>query len=113
MTAVKSERDSDHVVTLTLDLPGRSMNVLNEHLMKPFADEVQKFIADPTARGLIVTSGKDALGEVAVKVDFDGTVVPGKASSTDVVEASARAYLNALNRFVHPVHGQKVKEIGP
>ena len=60
-----------------------------------------------------VTSGKDALGEVAVKVDFDGTVVPGKASSTDVVEASARAYLNALNRFVHPVHGQKVKEIGP
>jgi 2-isopropylmalate synthase len=60
-----------------------------------------------------VTSGKDALGEVAVKVDFDGTVVPGKASSTDVVEASARAYLNALNRLVHPVHGQRVKEIGP
>jgi len=60
-----------------------------------------------------VTSGKDALGEVAVKVDFDGTVVPGKASSTDVVEASARAYLNALNRLVQPAHGQKVKEIGP
>ena len=60
-----------------------------------------------------VTSGKDALGEVAVKVDFDGTVVPGKASSTDVVEASARAYLNALNRLVQPAQGQKVKESGP
>jgi len=47
-----------------------------------------------------VTSGKDALGEVSVKVDFDGTVVPGKASSTDVVEASARAYLAAVNRSV-------------
>jgi 3-hydroxyacyl-CoA dehydrogenase/enoyl-CoA hydratase/3-hydroxybutyryl-CoA epimerase len=60
MTAVTVSRDSDHIVTLTLDLPGRSMNVLNEHLMQPFAAEVQKFIADPTAKGLIVTSGKEA-----------------------------------------------------
>jgi 2-isopropylmalate synthase len=60
-----------------------------------------------------VTSGKDAIGEVSIRVDFDGTVVPGKGSSTDVVEASARAYVNALNRLVHPAGGQKVKEIGP
>jgi 2-isopropylmalate synthase len=60
-----------------------------------------------------VTSGKDALGEVSVKVDFDGTVVPGKGSSTDVIEASARAYINALNRLVRPTGGQKVKESGP
>ena len=60
-----------------------------------------------------VTSGKDALGEVSVKVDFDGTIVTGKAASTDVIEASARAYVNALNRLVHPTHTQKVKEIGP
>ncbi|HET8577172.1 MAG TPA: 2-isopropylmalate synthase [Methylomirabilota bacterium] len=60
-----------------------------------------------------VTSGKDALGEVSIKVDFDGTVVPGKGSSTDVIEASARAYINALNRLVHPAAGRKVQEIGP
>ena len=60
-----------------------------------------------------VTSGKDALGEVSVKVDFDGTVVPGKASSTDVVEASARAYLNALNRLVQPGGARRTQEIGP
>jgi len=58
------------------------------------------------------TGGKDAIGEVSVKVEFDGTVVSGKGASTDVIEASARAYLNALNRLVHPT-GQKVKEIGP
>jgi 2-isopropylmalate synthase len=58
------------------------------------------------------TSGKDALGEVSMKVDFDGTVVSGKGSSTDVIEASARAYLNALNRLVQPT-GQRMKEIGP
>jgi 2-isopropylmalate synthase len=59
-----------------------------------------------------VTGGKDALGEVSIKVDFDGTVVPGKGSSTDVIEASARAYVNALNRLVHPV-AARMKEVGP
>jgi len=58
------------------------------------------------------TGGKDAIGEVSVKVEFDGTVVSGKGSSTDVIEASARAYLNALNRLVHPA-AQRAKEIGP
>ncbi len=59
-----------------------------------------------------VTGGKDALGEVSVKVDFDGTVVHGKGSSTDVIEASARAYVNALNRLAHPA-ARTLKEIGP
>ncbi len=48
-----------------------------------------------------VSAGKDALGEVTVKVDFgDGKMVSGKGASTDVIEASARAYLNAVNRYV-------------
>ncbi len=47
------------------------------------------------------TQGKDALGEVTLKSDFgDGVLVTGKGASTDVVEASARAYLNAVNRFL-------------
>lgn len=46
-----------------------------------------------------VTGGKDALGEVTLKVDFgDGELVTGKGASTDVIEASARAYINAVNR---------------
>jgi 2-isopropylmalate synthase len=48
-----------------------------------------------------VSQGKDALGEVTVKVDFgEKELVTGKGASTDVVEASARAYVNALNRFI-------------
>jgi 2-isopropylmalate synthase len=60
-----------------------------------------------------VTQGRDAMGEVSVKVDFDGVVVVGKASSTDVIEASARAYVNAINRLVRPSVAQQVKESGP
>jgi 2-isopropylmalate synthase len=48
-----------------------------------------------------VSQGKDALGEVSVRVNFgDGDLVPGKGASTDVIEASARAYLNAVNRYL-------------
>jgi 2-isopropylmalate synthase len=47
------------------------------------------------------TQGKDALGEVLIKCDFgDGQLVTGKGASTDVVEASARAYLSAVNRMI-------------
>jgi len=45
-----------------------------------------------------VTSGKDAIGEVHVKVQFNGSAAAGKAASTDVIEASAKAYLNAVNK---------------
>jgi 2-isopropylmalate synthase len=57
------------------------------------------------------TPGKDAIGEVVVKVDFDGTVVSGRGVSTDVIEASVRAYLNALNRLLHG-RAQAIKDVG-
>ncbi|MFQ5862180.1 MAG: 2-isopropylmalate synthase [Candidatus Brocadiales bacterium] len=45
-----------------------------------------------------VTSGKDAMGEVSVEVDFEGQVQRGRVVSCDIIEASARAYLNAVNK---------------
>lgn len=47
------------------------------------------------------TSGKDALGEVTVQVKDNGTVYVGRGTSTDIVEASARAYLQATNKILH------------
>jgi len=47
-----------------------------------------------------VTGGSDALGAVAVTVDAEGRKVTGRGVATDVVEASARAYLNAVNKLV-------------
>ncbi len=59
-----------------------------------------------------VSQGKDALGEVTVKVDFgDGDTITGKGASTDVIEASARAYLNAVNR--HLANGRHKKTLQP
>ncbi len=47
-----------------------------------------------------ITKGQDAMGEVSVRVDFGDHVVNGKASSTDIVEAAAKAYLNCINRHL-------------
>jgi len=47
-----------------------------------------------------VTGGIDALGDVVVQLEADGLKVSGRGVSTDVVEASARAYLAAVNRLL-------------
>jgi 2-isopropylmalate synthase len=46
-----------------------------------------------------VTHGKDALGEVFVKLRQGDCTVQGRGVSTDVLEASARAYIHAVNRL--------------
>ena len=46
-----------------------------------------------------VTSGKDALGQVSLKLYTRGVVVSGRGSSTDIVEAAIKAYLDAVNKL--------------
>jgi 2-isopropylmalate synthase len=46
-----------------------------------------------------ITGGAEAMGEVSVQLEMDGRTVTGRAASTDVIEASARAYIDGLNRL--------------
>ncbi|HVL91434.1 MAG TPA: 2-isopropylmalate synthase [Actinomycetota bacterium] len=45
-----------------------------------------------------VTEGAEALGDVSVQLEIEGERYSGRGLATDIVEASARAFLNALNR---------------
>jgi len=45
-----------------------------------------------------IASGKDAQGQVKVTMELDGKQFVGRGTSTDITEASALAYINALNR---------------
>jgi 2-isopropylmalate synthase len=62
-----------------------------------------------------VTGGVDALGDVIVQLESGGVRVSGRGVSTDVVEASARAYLNAVNKVSRIRARNEVRkaEIGP
>ncbi len=53
-----------------------------------------------------ITSGKDAVGDVTVRIKVKDEIVTGRGSSTDIIEASAKAYLNAINRIAS-IRGEK------
>ncbi|ARN56105.1 2-isopropylmalate synthase [Sedimentisphaera salicampi] len=56
-----------------------------------------------------VTGGKDALGEATVEIlDDSGKRIIGRGASTDIIEASAKAYVDAINRLVRR---QKITEM--
>jgi 2-isopropylmalate synthase len=46
-----------------------------------------------------VTVGEDAQGEALVEVEYEGKSLTGRAYSTDVIEASALAFLQVINRL--------------
>jgi 2-isopropylmalate synthase len=46
-----------------------------------------------------ITSGTDSQGEVTVRLNKDGRIVNGQGADTDIVVASAKAYINALNKL--------------
>ena len=47
-----------------------------------------------------VTEGIDAIGEVLIRIESEGVTYTGRGASTDIIVASARAYVNALNRLL-------------
>jgi len=60
-----------------------------------------------------VTGGTDALGEVTVRIsDDDGDIFSGRGASTDIIDASAKAYVQALNRLAnHLPSGQSSDQL--
>ena len=47
-----------------------------------------------------ITGGKDAQGEVSLALDIQGKSVRGRGVSTDILEASAKAFVNAINLYL-------------
>ncbi|MCX6005012.1 MAG: 2-isopropylmalate synthase [Chloroflexi bacterium] len=48
-----------------------------------------------------ITEGIDALGEVLIRIESDGITYTGRGADTDIIVASAKAYMNALNRLLN------------
>jgi 2-isopropylmalate synthase len=47
-----------------------------------------------------VTEGIDAIGEVLIRIESEGMTCTGRGADTDIIVASAKAYMNALNRLL-------------
>lgn len=59
-----------------------------------------------------VTKGIDAMGEVTIRLRHNHRVFSGHAANTDIIVASAQAYVNALNRLYGSLQGDQTRRIG-
>ncbi|HBR98258.1 MAG TPA: 2-isopropylmalate synthase, partial [Gammaproteobacteria bacterium] len=93
------------VATLTLSINGEEITETSTGSgVVDAAFSVIKKITGSTARLTLysvnaITSGTDAQGEVTTRLEKDGRIVNGQGSDTDIVIASAKSYINALNRM--------------
>lgn len=94
--------------TIIIDKKGEKIKSVNtgngpvDAVYKAIAEsiKVEHNLIDFSLRS--VTSGTDALGEALVKIsDESGNLFVGRASSTDVIEASAKAYLRAISNLLN------------
>jgi 2-isopropylmalate synthase len=101
------ESGTDVVPTATVELGVSGQSVQNVGKGDGPVDAVYKTIAAivQTKSRLLsyvvaaITGGTDALGEVTVRLEEDGKTVMGYGADTDIIVASAKAYLNALNKL--------------
>jgi 2-isopropylmalate synthase len=59
-----------------------------------------------------VTVGEDAQGEASIEAEYNGKVLRGWGVSTDVIEASAHAFLQVINRIAHRRQQQEQSQAG-
>ena len=57
-----------------------------------------------------ITEGLDAVGDVSIRVESSGETYVGRGASTDIIVASARAYMNALNRIISIENDRAIDE---
>ena len=57
-----------------------------------------------------VTEGIDAIGEVLIRIESEGITYTGRGADTDIIVASAKAYMNALNRLLAVKKASKGKD---
>ena len=98
MTNIRVETDADGIVTLTWDMPGRSMNVLSEDSISEYVAAADKAIADPSVKGVVVTSAKPAFiaGADLSMLQKQTSAHPGPARRK---EQTAKAIFDNLMQF--------------
>ena len=83
---IKFEVDDDGIALLTIDLPGRSMNVINAAVSRDLSELIEKVATDPAIKGAVITSGKPAF-LAGADLDMLGSQA-GSASVADMFKAA-------------------------
>ena len=96
---IKYEVDSDDIATLTIDLPGRSMNVIDNAFSADFEALIDKIIGNDAIKGAIITSGKPTFmagADLSMMEDMSGDA---KATSIENVFTQATSLSRLLRKL--------------
>ncbi|MDR3419500.1 MAG: 3-hydroxyacyl-CoA dehydrogenase NAD-binding domain-containing protein [Nevskia sp.] len=93
-------QDADGIVTLTLDMPGRSMNVLNPELTGPFAEALKRIESDAGIKGVIITSGKK---EFLAGADIEGIFAMKEPAAAYRLAEEYKGFLRRIELCGRPV----------
>jgi 3-hydroxyacyl-CoA dehydrogenase/enoyl-CoA hydratase/3-hydroxybutyryl-CoA epimerase len=96
--AIRVETDADGIALVTIDLPGQSMNVWNEDLMRDFSAFVDDFCTNDKIKGAVITSGKASGFLAGADLRMLGSGGP-KAAKAQTKKEQFEAVFN-LNRML-------------
>ncbi|MBI3676895.1 MAG: enoyl-CoA hydratase/isomerase family protein [Proteobacteria bacterium] len=99
----KWDQDADGIVTLTWNVPGRTMNVLTGSAIAELAKTAEKVAGDASIKGLVITSGKanGFCAGAALDEMESGASAPGGAPKTQSPEEMVAARYNGVMQFHH------------
>jgi 2-isopropylmalate synthase len=100
---VKMRKGKEEEVSCDASIGDGPIDAVYSAVLRITGQEVK--LVDYQIRAL--TGGKDAQGEVTVSITRNGRLFRGRGVSTDIIEASALAYVNAINRMLVAVHGEE------
>lgn len=98
--AIQTELDQDGILTVTIDMPGRSMNVLNDELFDAFEAAVTRIETDAAVKGAIVTSGKK---DFVAGADIDKVYAIQDPKEAMELADAFKAQLRRLEKSTKPV----------
>ncbi|MBU6257079.1 MAG: enoyl-CoA hydratase/isomerase family protein [Burkholderiales bacterium] len=96
---IRLEVDADQIATLTIDYPGKSMNVIDQAFLDDLHAGIDRVAADPGIRGAIITSGKAAFVAGADLVTMEANL---DRMQDDPVDVALHKY-GALSRAVRRI----------
>ena len=106
---VSAEMEKKPEANITLNLHGlnKTANSSGGGLVDATFKAIEKIVASKAELQLYsvsnITTGTDAQGEVTVRLSKEDRVVNGQGSDTDIVIASAKAYINAVNKITSKI----------
>ncbi|HEX7783409.1 MAG TPA: 3-hydroxyacyl-CoA dehydrogenase NAD-binding domain-containing protein [Sphingobium sp.] len=100
MTSIQFETDADGIATLTIDVPGQSMNVIGPDFLADLSAAIDRIAGEEAIKGAVIRSGKDSgfMGGMDLKA-LPAMLAPGPDGKADIGTIFDKVFvLNALLR---------------